>query len=393
MISFVWSAKYPFVAGSGGSENYTAGQIRELKRRGIPTRLITIGHGEQDGRDDYPDIPFLALNSKEKLSELDDTLVFVTYPLNVKTKRQAYTILHCPPITCAKSDPLFDMKGMEGKQLITPSKFAAKQWSKQLRLLTSRIPAAYPFAETCFSKVERPKRDPNDKKVKILFAGRLTPDKGIYTLLAALHMQGMQDLDYELTATTACSHAEEGQVVLKLLEAHPWVNVVPARKNPEEMAQLMAEHDIVVMPSTNIFWYEAFGILSVEAQHAGCRVVASNAGGLPETDCGGMVLIKPDDPQALASGITKAAKLGPLTVAERAYASQKFTVKASVDTLLSIMEKTEKKLSQQLLPKQSGLMREQFDFAFRNMREFGMRLTRDDQLSYRSSRSTGNRLA
>src|SRR3982750_1342834 len=107
MISFVWSAKNPFLVGRGGSENYTAGQIRELMRRGIPARIITIGFGEDDGRDDFPDITFTALKSKEELAQLDDTLVFVTYPLNVKTKKPSYVILHCAPTTRGEVDPLY----------------------------------------------------------------------------------------------------------------------------------------------------------------------------------------------------------------------------------------------------------------------------------------------
>jgi D-inositol-3-phosphate glycosyltransferase len=388
MISFVWSSKYPFLAGTGGSENYTAGQIRELQRRGIPTRVLTLGHGENDGRDGFPDINFKALDSKEELSELNDTLVFVTYPLHVPTKRPSYAILHCPPLTCAKPDPLFDPAGVEGKRLIAPSRFAAKLWAKKFKVRTGRIPADYPFAERCFSQVSRPER--TDGKLKILFAGRLTPDKGIYTLLAALHMKGMDDLDYELTATDACSHSEDGQIIKKLLEVHPKVNLVPSRRNPQEMAELMAEHDIVVLPSTNIFWQEIFGIVSVEAQHAGCRVVASNAGGLPETDCGGLVLIKPDDPQALASGIAKAAYLGPLTEAERLYASTKFTVMQSVDKLLSIMAANEQHTKQPvpLLQKQGALVWEQLDFAVNTISHLGSRLAGENELTQRHTWNT-----
>jgi glycosyltransferase involved in cell wall biosynthesis len=187
-----------------------------------------------------------------------------------------------------------------------------------------------------FGRVQRPGRQGD--KVKLLFAGRLTPNKGIYTLLAALHMPEMRELDYQLTVTSAGSHAEKGYVVHKLLEAHPWVTVVPSRKDSGDMARLMAEHDIVLMPSTNIFWRETFGIVSVEAQHAGCRVVASKTAGLPETDCGALTLVKPDDPQALSKGVAEAVALGPVTAAERAKAVSKFTLNASVDKLLAIIQ-------------------------------------------------------
>ncbi len=53
------------------------------------------------------------------------------------------------------------------------------------------------------------------------------------------------------------------------------------------MAALIASYDIVVLPSNSQYWHETFGIISIEAQlSSGCRVVASDDGGLPETDCG-----------------------------------------------------------------------------------------------------------
>lgn len=386
MISFVWSSKYPFWAGTGGSENYTAGHIRELMRRGIPTRLITIGHGTNDGRADFPDIEFVNMESADELSKLDDTIVFVTYPLNVQTKKQAYAILHCQPMTRGQLDEQFDYAAMKGKQLLAPSKFAGKLWGRTIGQVLGRIPAIYPFAEPVFAKVERPARA-RGSKTKILFAGRLTPDKGIYTLLASLHLSGMQKLDYELTATEAGKHTPEGRVINDILHAHPLVNVVPACKSPAEMARLMAGHDIVVVPSSDIFWKELFGIVSVEAQHAGCRVVASNASGLPETDCGGMLLVKPDDPQSLANGIVRAATLGPLTKAERMHAVTKFTVASSVDSLLKVIATNERKQQSFLHFQEKGaLVREQLDTAFKGAVQLGLGVARDHELAPRQTR-------
>jgi D-inositol-3-phosphate glycosyltransferase len=377
MISFVWAGKNPFWAGRGGSENYTAGQVRELMRRGIPTRIITVGFGENDGRDGFPDIPFKSVHSQKELSELSDTLVGVVYPIAVPTKKQSYVILHCPLHSSLGRDPLFNLNDVARARLLAPSKFAGKVWATTMRTSPRKIPPVYPFAEKAFSKVKRPENKTG--KVRILFAGRLTVDKGIYTLLAALHMPSMQNIDFEITATAAADNTEQGPVIRKLLEAHPMVNLVEARRSPEKMAELMAEHDILVMPSSDIYWKEIFGIVSVEAQHAGCRVVASNSGGIPETDCGGLVLVKPDDPQALANGLVRAATLGPLTAAERLYATSKFTVKASVDQLLNIMAADRRKYD--LLHKQGSLVREQFDFALNTISELGLRVTGDKQLT------------
>ena len=330
MLSFIWLSRYPFIAG-GGSETYTAGHIRELLRRGIKTRLITIGLGNKDGRDGFPDIPFHSVKSKAELSDLDDHLVFVTHPDATPTKHQAHIIMHCALSQCDK-DPIFKIKDADGKNLLAPSKFSAAHWAKFFKRKVSEVPVVYPFAAKCFSLVKRP---PNlDVKTRVLFAGRLTPDKGIYTLLTSLHFSILDPEKFSFTATTAGTHAPEGKLISRLLKIHPGISLVPARTTHESMAELLSSHDILVMPTTNQFWQEAFGMLSVEAQHAGCRVVASNSGGLPETDCGGLILVEPDNPFALAQGIVKAAQLGPLKPAERRKAAKLFSVAESVDSLL-----------------------------------------------------------
>ncbi len=93
------------------------------------------------------------------------------------------------------------------------------------------------------------------------------------------------------------------------------------------------------MPSNGQYWHETFGIVSIEAQHAGCRVVASDDGGLPETDCGGLVLVAPDDAEALAAGIVRAVRAGPLAPPQRSAAAREFTVAQSVDSLLAVLSR------------------------------------------------------
>jgi glycosyltransferase involved in cell wall biosynthesis len=106
------------------------------------------------------------------------------------------------------------------------------------------------------------------------------------------------------------------------------------------MAGLMAEHDIVVMPSNGQYWHETFGIVSIEAQHAGCRVVASDDGGLPETDCGDVIFVHPDNSEALALGIRTVIAEGPLPSSQRQAAAAEFTVEQSVNRLLEVLDQT-----------------------------------------------------
>ncbi len=337
MISFVWEAGLPLPAGTGGSENYTIGHVRELNRRGVAAQVVTIGLGTADGRDEFTDIPFHAVKAVADVSELDGTVVFVTQFPDVRTREPAYQILHVPPPLRAALRPAAKAQ-TSNRALIATSRFAAGLWSEFLDVDIATIDVVYPFAEPCFGDEARLPGDPG--QVRVLYAGRLSPEKGIYTLLAMLHSDLITaDRRITVTATTAGEDKPQGVIIRRLLDAHPGVEVVSSRKTPAAMAALMATHDIVVIPSNSQYWHETFGIVSIEAQHAGCRVVASDDGGLPETDCGAVTLVVPDDAEALATGLQLAIGIGPVTARDRVVASTRFTVAESASALLDVLSR------------------------------------------------------
>jgi D-inositol-3-phosphate glycosyltransferase len=334
LISFIWSPGNPLPAGTGGSENYTVGQVRELNRRGIPAQVVTVGLGDADGRTGFADIPFLSLPTLARVGDLDGTVVFVNEAHTVPTRNPAFLILHNPP-PIRERERAFAVEGTRELALIATSGYAAALWSAYLDVDSKTISVVYPFAEPGFAAQPRPAVEAG--QVRVLFAGRLSPEKGIYTLLATLHSD-LIELDPRLTftATTAGADKRQGKIIERMLAVHPGISLVTSRKTPLAMAALMARHDIVVMPSNSQYWHETFGIVSIEAQHAGCRVVASDDGGLPETDCGAVTLIAPDNPEALARGIRAAADSGPLSPAARRDAGTRFTLAQSVDALLGV---------------------------------------------------------
>jgi D-inositol-3-phosphate glycosyltransferase len=334
LISFIWSPGNALPAGTGGSENYTVGQVRELTRRGIPAQVVTVGLGAGDGRDGFTGVPFLSLPALAGVGELDGTVVFVNEPHAVPTRHPAFLILHNPP-PIRERKRAFAIEGTRERTLIATSRYAAALWSDYLDVDTATISVVYPFAEPGFATQPRPRRE--DGKTRVLFAGRLSPEKGIYTLLETLHVDIIeQDPGLTFTATTAGADKPQGKIIELLLGTHPGISVVASCKTPAAMAALMARHDIVVIPSNSQYWHETFGIVSIEAQHSGCRVVASDDGGLPETDCGGVVLVSPDNAEALAWGIREAIDSGPLSSAARHDAGAMFTVGQSVDALLNV---------------------------------------------------------
>jgi glycosyltransferase involved in cell wall biosynthesis len=335
MINFVWPPNTRLPAGTGGSENYTIGQIRELLRRGIPAQVVTIGLAELDGRDEFIDIPFVALTDEAEIAELDGTVVFINGASRVQTKQPAFIIMHIPPPDQEKGW-MSVAEVVEGRTIIVPSKYAAQLWATYLHRDIADIHIAYPFAEPCFATQLR--SPANQDTIRVLFAGRLSAQKGIYTFLETLHIDAIQEnTKLVFSVTTAGSDKPEGKIIRMLVEAHPNLTVIHARKTPAKMAALLSVQDIVVMPSNSQYWHETFGIVSVEAQHSGCWVVASDDGGLPETNCGGIVLVKPDDAQALGAGILQAIRNGALPDQIRRQAANLFTVEQSVDNLLLVL--------------------------------------------------------
>lgn len=337
VISFVWSPGRVLPAGTGGSENYTAGQVRELNRRGVSAQVVTVGLGVADGREQFTDVPFTSVARLSDISGLTGTVVFVNDIAPVATQSTSFQILHNPPPIRANGRASA-VESSRDRVLIATSRYSAKVWSDFLQIDRASVHVVYPFAEPPFGVRAREHRPAG--LTRILYAGRLSPEKGIYTLLAMLHVDVIaDDRDLRFTVTTAGSDKPQGQLIHQLVSAHPGISVAPARKAPATMSALMAEHDIVVMPSNSQYWHETFGIVSVEAQHAGCRVVASDDGGLPETDCGAVILVEPDHAEALAWGIRDAIARGPLPSAERRIAASRFTVAQSVDALLDLLSR------------------------------------------------------
>ena len=335
MISFVWSPGERLPAGTGGSENYTVGQVRELNRRGVAAQVITIGLGLADGRDEFSDIPFQSLPHLDDVGNLPGTVVFVSEAPHVTTRRPAYQILHVPP-------PLRPRRRAEvaaetrDRILIATSRYAAQLWASFLDVDPETVHVVHPFAEPVFGIV--PRRSPKAGQSRVLYAGRLSPEKGIYTFLAMLHTDLIDsDPSFVFTVTTAGADKPQGRIIEAMLRTHPRVNLIAARTTPAGVAALMAEHDVVVMPSNGQYWHETFGIVSIEAQHAGARVVASDDGGLPETQCGALHLVEADNSEALALGIIDALSRDHVSARERDQAAQCFTVSQSVDALLAVL--------------------------------------------------------
>jgi glycosyltransferase involved in cell wall biosynthesis len=275
MISFVWTDLFPFISSAGGSETYTIGHLYELKRRNIPARLILTGPQKPQVNVLPEGVETIILPDARSLSELDDTLIFVLHPRNIPTSKQSYVILHAAPQGALHDErPIFNQLNTQNIKIIATSKFMANFWQKYFHLTYSPL-YVYPFAAESFSQAARPST--KRRRACVLFAGRPTPDKGIYTLLASLQMPPLLASDFDMSCVLAKNNLGGSDIIGPLLRSHPRIHALDHVTSVTAMATLYAQHDVVVMPSSNILWKEAFGMIAVEAQHAGCRVVASRS--------------------------------------------------------------------------------------------------------------------
>jgi glycosyltransferase involved in cell wall biosynthesis len=134
---------------------------------------------------------------------------------------------------------------------------------------------------------------------RLLYAGRLSPLKGVQDALAAL--PGLEGC----TLTVAGAGALEDEV--RAAPGVTYAGEVPL----ERMAALVADHDAVLFPSR---WDEPSGRVPLEAMAVGRPVVATGTGGQAEVlrHEHNALLVPPGDPAALADAVWRLATDGAL---------------------------------------------------------------------------------
>lgn len=165
-----------------------------------------------------------------------------------------------------------------------------------------------------------------------LFVGRLSPEKGLDTLLAAWERLG-------------------GKVPLKIVGDGPLASWVVdtakrlahvewlGRKPLEEVYDLMGEAMLLIFPSN---WYETFGRVAVEAFAKGTPAIAANIGAIGELIEDGRTGLhfRPGDPDDLAAKVEWAlahpGELAQMRQQARAEFEVKYTAQENYRQLMEI---------------------------------------------------------
>lgn len=147
------------------------------------------------------------------------------------------------------------------------------------------------------------------RPVRLIFSGRIVPEKGLDTLLRAL--AELKDLDWRL----AVCGTGRGPDVMPLVRSARSLEIndrIDWKGHIDNVADELREAHIAVMPSR---WAEPFGLAAVEALSQRCALVATNNGAQAEflTDGSTALLVRPDSPAELAAAIRKLIESPALT--------------------------------------------------------------------------------
>lgn len=167
-----------------------------------------------------------------------------------------------------------------------------------------------------------------------LFVGRLSPEKGLDTLLAAWETLGQQML---LKIVGDGPLASQVQRAANRLPGVEWMG----RQPKDRVLGLMKAAEILIFPS---LWYEGFPLVIVEAYAVGLPVVASNLGSmssLVDPHRTGLHF-RPGDPHDLIDRVqwtrSHPQQLEPMRQEARAEFESKYTAAHNYQQLMEIYE-------------------------------------------------------
>jgi len=143
--------------------------------------------------------------------------------------------------------------------------------------------------------------------IRILFVGRLVPEKGIFDLLNAFSMvlRNVQNVELLIVGSGSSSMQIQISQLVENLKIGGKVKFLGSIEY-SNMPQIHNLADVFCLPSIPTkTWAEQFGYSMVEAMACGKPVVSTSTGSIPEVvkDRATGILVKPNDPRGLESAL------------------------------------------------------------------------------------------
>lgn len=168
----------------------------------------------------------------------------------------------------------------------------------------------------------RPERPAPDHPMRVVFVGRMIPDKGPDVLIRAAGLLGRDDIEYCIVGSRGFARgsplsAYEQDLRRLAHRTRARIHFEPF-VDRDTLPDLLGRSDVLVVPSR---WAEPSGLTAAEGLATGLPVIASRTGGLPEVVGDVGILVPPNNPRALGASIEALAD-DPGERARRATASR-----------------------------------------------------------------------
>ncbi len=145
-------------------------------------------------------------------------------------------------------------------------------------------------------------------RMRVLFVGRMIPDKGADVLVKAAALLATDAIEVMVLGSQNFDPGARLSPYEELLRELAQSSRTTVRFLPtvdrQHVPQLLRTADVLVVPSR---WPEPYGLTVKEGMATGIPVVASAVGGIPEALGGTGILVRPDDPGALAEALRSLA--------------------------------------------------------------------------------------
>jgi glycosyltransferase involved in cell wall biosynthesis len=262
-----------FYPSYGGVETVTQLLAQEFVRAGVGVTVMTQTPGEA------MELPFAVVRrpsaaAMRQLAREHDILLQNTISL-----RSLLPVMGCgKPVVVIHQSWLRLGNGRRGWE--NYMKLAAVRLCRNVAI-SRAIGADLPVTSTVIgnpfdaSEFEGLREAPRDRD--IVFMGRLVPDKGVDTLLAALQVLQGRGLRPSVTVVGDGPDLPALRAMVAELGLEAQVEFAGAMR--EGRGRVVARHRVMAVPSR---WAEPFGIVALEGIAAGCALVASEQGGLPD---------------------------------------------------------------------------------------------------------------
>ncbi|MBB6391073.1 glycosyltransferase family 4 protein [Microbacterium thalassium] len=213
----------------------------------------------------------------------------------VRTPR--ITVLHAPLRAASRNSPRLRDR-IKAAALPRRSTYVVSRWlGDQLPVPVRFMPN--PYDDSLFYPV------PGRRRSGLLFVGRLVGAKGLDIAVDAI-----STLRPDTRLTVIGAGPEEG--ILSALAETRGVRVdFLGAMGPAQIASEMRAHEVLVIPSS-ASPPEVYPLVAIEGLASGCRVVATNSGGLPEAVGGTERIVEVGDVRGLSRALEESLADGPL---------------------------------------------------------------------------------